>query len=297
MVSRAEPPLAPPPTCLLFIATSDVEGGRRDLLNRMLESVVSSASTPQVRVLLLLQNCEEEAKQAAEVPSYVTTFHTPNRIPLSVARNRLLSFAVEQGWAHEQTIFLFPDDDCWYPEGALDNAVAVFARDNDMEFWFCRYGSTPTAPGREAGRRAKVREAIREACSITLAVRGSLLRRVGFFDEGLGLGTAIPGGEDTEFALALFRASKQTVFVDHACVGHRDKNTDLVARYYLPDLVVIARYTFLIKGVLREFARKTAIGIWLMAHKRMSPRDFIAAAKLALACLGKGRPLRMGHGP
>ena len=55
-------------------------------------------------------------------------------------------------------------------------------------------------------------------------VRGKLIQSGAVFDEGLGVGTPIGGAEDTEFALRAHILATQTMYLDAAVIGHRDKN-------------------------------------------------------------------------
>src|SRR5215217_2139717 len=117
-----------PPLWLVLIATSDILSGRTNLLDRMLISVGEAAARSQIALLLLLQNCAGH-NPIAKLPQCVTVFRTEEQLPLSAARNRLLVFAAQRGWVHEDSIFLFPDDDCWYPDGALANIATAFTKD------------------------------------------------------------------------------------------------------------------------------------------------------------------------
>ncbi len=72
-----------------------MRGGRVDVRDRMLQSLVESERTLRENRMvlgLLLQNCDAEEVPAstANLPSFVRHFATAGRLPLSTARNMLL---------------------------------------------------------------------------------------------------------------------------------------------------------------------------------------------------------------
>ncbi|HEU4771678.1 MAG TPA: hypothetical protein VFS68_05930, partial [Candidatus Udaeobacter sp.] len=177
----------------------------------MLRSVaLTVARLPDIPIshFLLLQRCSDHAFRAVErsVPPFVEATPIRGQVSLSAARNLLLSGAQAAGLIGRRTVIGFPDDDCWYPDGALEYIVRLFAHTPDLNLWFCKYSSSPslTVDTTRPPVTPAVRDVVRYASSNTTFVRGSVLEQSPGFDETLGIGTANMGGEDTEFALRAY---------------------------------------------------------------------------------------------
>lgn len=274
---------------LLLIATSDDTPQRCELLNRMLASVAVAADERhdiEVKLLLLLQNSTEaQASDFRHLPSFVLAERIACQVSLSRARNTLLRKACELDLVGSDTIVLFPDDDCWYPSGLLAYVHDLFAREKELDFWFCRYDSDPLKPQGQRERLAKARDVIRHACSITMMLRGAVVSAIGRFDENIGIGTPLAGGEDTNFALSAFRISRQTVFADAAFMGHpRDEERRLRVRgrYFGGTLLAIARHARAVPGVPREFARKLLVGAWLIMRRELNLYVYVGLVSRAI---------------
>ncbi|MGE0231388.1 MAG: glycosyltransferase family A protein [Flavobacteriaceae bacterium] len=258
----------------------------------MIASVAEAASRlpdADVRLMLLLQGAS--AADASAFPAFVTPFSIDGTISLSRARNRLLGEALARGAVEHDTVVAFPDDDCWYPPRALETIAGRFAADPDLDLWFCRYGSEPTAPGAAhfAGSAATARDVVRNASSNTIVVRGSVVKQICRFDETLGVGTPNFGGEDVDFALHAFRLARRAAFADAKLVGHRDKNTELRARYYRGSLIVLGRHAPKIGGARYEYARKLLVGAYLGCRGELGMRAYASAVGASLAAAA-GRP-------
>ena len=123
---------------------------------------------------------------------------------------------------------------------------------------------------------------VRNASSNTMFVRGRLLATINRFDESLGVGTPNLGGEDLDFAMRAHRVARLSYFCDQAAIGHRDKLVHLRATYYRGSLMVLARYALRNLGAAREYARKVAIGFYLVLRRELPLGAFLAANTLAL---------------
>lgn len=234
-----------------------------------------------MKLLLLLQRSDPvRAPHIPDFPSFVVPFHHPSRVPLSVARNMLLRPALARGEIAADALVGFPDDDCWYPPGFLARLLALFERHATLDFWFCRYGSQPIAAS-FASVPARTGQIVRNASSNTIFLRGRAVRAVGEFDEALGVGSALGGAEDTDYALRASRFSRGTLFSDTVLVGHRDKSADVRVRYYASGLVVLARHDG--PGARLQFLRKLAVGVYFILRKQLTPQAFVAALQQALA--------------
>jgi hypothetical protein len=275
---------------LVLISTSDVESGRIDVLDRMVRSVEAAAavleSRVSIKVLLLLQKCPEYRYWTVSqtLPPFVQAVPSTEALSLSAARNLLLAFASSNGLIDSATVVGFPDDDCWYPQGVLELVARSFARSPELGLWFCRYSSqpAPVAETKHAMRDASPRDVIREASSNTMFVRGRVLRTEPVFDETLGIGTANGGGEDTEFALRAYLASRHAVYLPAAVIGHRDKTPQLRPKYYRGGLIALARHARRRPRIGFELARKLGVGVWLVGTRQLPVAAFRTAVSAAL---------------
>ncbi len=274
---------------LVLISTSDAESGRLDVLERMIRSVEDAANLqPQlsVKVLLLLQKCPEYLywTLSQKLPPFVQAIPVAETLSLSAARNHLLSHAAANGLIDAGTVVGFPDDDCWYPRDALNLVTRSFAQWPALDLWFCNYASTPVSTAQaEAGpRTAAPRDVIRNASSNTMFVRGHILQSGMAFDETLGVGTANGGGEDTEFALRAYLASRLSIYVPAPVIGHRDKTPQLRPKYYRGGLIALARYAPREPRIGLELIRKVAVGLWLVGTRQLAIAAFSKAIAAAL---------------
>jgi glycosyltransferase involved in cell wall biosynthesis len=100
----------------------------------------------------------------------------------------------------------FPDDDCAYPADLLERVAARFAADPGLDGLT---GRTADARGGSSARWPRQAAALgRDTVwhggnSATTFLRAGLVRRVGSFDERLGLGAGTPwaSGEDTDYLI------------------------------------------------------------------------------------------------
>ena len=265
-----------------------MSGGRGEVRDRMLQSLVESQRAPgerRIDLRLLLQSCDsgELAAFAATAPEFVRPVAVAGRVSLSIARNMLLRRLIAEQSIGPDALVAFPDDDCWYPAGFLSQVVALFARDSALDFWFCRYASQPIQASIAAAEPASARmgEIARNASSNTIFLRGRVVTAIGEFDEALGVGTPLGGAEDLDYALRARRAARKTAYCDAALVGHRDKSPNVRARYYTSSLVVLARHAG--NGASSEFLRKIAVGAYLMARRELRIRDFAKALRQAFS--------------
>ncbi|WP_187371408.1 glycosyltransferase family A protein [Methylobacterium oryzihabitans] len=266
---------------LVMISTSDAESGRTEMLDRMIDSVAAFAARRpaiQITLLLLMQRSQDPAALAARNwPSFVEVSHVPGRLSLSAARNRLIAEARGRQSFRDDVLVLFPDDDCWYPDGVLEGIYDIFDSRPRLDLWFCRYSSAPLPylPGGEVPARAA--QVTRRASSNTFVFRGRIFADGLGFDETLGVGTPNLGGEDTSVALSAYGRARETLFLDRACIGHRDPDVRFVSRYYRGALFALARNAR-VPGVRAEFTRKLMVGGYLVLSRRLPLRSFLGDA-------------------
>jgi hypothetical protein len=277
-------------SAIVLISTTDRREGRPEVLRRLIESIegeITQRSGMRCTLHLLLQNCtdEELERLRPSLPSFVSPLAVPTRISLSAARNILLRSRGVSA-AEPFDIVGFPDDDCWYPPGALAFVADQFAADSDLDFWFCRYASNPEPFAESPSQGATAGLVVQHASSNTMFVRRLILDRVGRFDEDLGVGTPNSGGEDLAFALGSYLSSRKARFCDRAGIGHRDKISEFGVRYYPGSLLALARHARAHKSVFAQYVRKIAVGIYLVLKGTLSAGQFLRANCAALRGLG-----------
>jgi hypothetical protein len=239
-----------------------------------------------IKVALLLQRCPEYLywTLSQKLPSFVQALPVSHALSLSAARNYLLSHIVAGGLIESDTVDGFPDDDCWYPAGTLDFVAQSFAQMPSLDLWFCRYASLPVSLARTEAepRKATPREVVRYASSNTMFVRGRILQAGMAFDESLGVGTPNGGGEDTEFALRAYLASRRSIYFPAPVVGHRDNIPQLRPKYYRGGLIALARHAPREPRIGFELIRKLAVGLWLVGTRQLAITTFSKAVAAAL---------------
>jgi len=269
---------------ILFITTTDATGGRSGELERLLTSIEGALAERDWRMLLLVQHASSRRGISGGIPANVEVETISNQVSASRARNLLLAEAREQGLFVETPLVAFPDDDCWYPQGSLDQILNLFQGDQTLDFWFCRYASTPQSPARPLSRDVRspsVFEVAAQASSNTMFLHSRIAEAIGGFDEELGIGTANNGGEDTDYALRAYRQSRKSRFVNRALIGHRDHNPRLRSRYYRGSLIAIARHTAMRPASVALLVRKIMVGSFLVATRDMSSQEFRTALRAA----------------
>ncbi|VTZ26141.1 conserved hypothetical protein [Methylocella tundrae] len=273
---------------VLLISTVDAAGSRLTLFDRMVKSIAESAKTlpdDALTLCILFQNCSEDRLTTlrTNLPAFVECSCVDRFVPLSVARNMLLSPKRAAGVMDAGAVVAFPDDDAWYPDKFLAGVVGLFRDHANLDFWFCRYGAKPrsgdwSAPALTSASRSAV---VRKSSSNTIFVRGSVAAAVGEFDEKLGVGTALASAEDVDYALRIFDVARLSVLRDEALVGHRDKPPGLRGKYYPGSLFVVARHAR--RAGLSEFLRKIAIGLYLVVKGELSLGRYVSALRTALS--------------
>jgi hypothetical protein len=274
-----------------------MSGGRVDVRDRMLNSLVESQNTlgeNRLVLSMLLQNqrAADLSAPAAHMPSFVRRVAISGRVPLSSARNLLLRQLKADGMPSPDALVAFPDDDCWYPPGFLSQVCELFTRDERLDFWFCRYASQPVQASLADTEtaRASVGQIVRNASSNTMFLRGRLVTAIGEFDEALGVGTPMGGSEDIDYALRAHRVARKTIYCDAALVGHRDKSPAVRANYYPSSLLVLARHAR--HGAMNEFLRKIAVGIYLVSRRELKFAGFAKALRRAMPEWRAAKPKR-----
>ncbi|MEZ5817783.1 MAG: glycosyltransferase [Hyphomicrobiaceae bacterium] len=276
---------------LLFLTTTDVQSDRRDELDRMIRSVAASLPAgSSVHHILLLQRATEEQRGAlaASMPYPATVLALAHRVSLSAARNIMLDHARRSGLLSPDILVGFPDDDCWYPSTFLGRLVSEFERDAELGLLFTRVSLTPVEIWpRSSMRVATPTDVLRRSNSNSLFLRGAVVAAIGGFDETLGLGTPNGSGEDTDYGLRASFAAPRTVYVDQDLVGHHEGDLASKTKYFSGNLVVASRYATRHPKLFFEFARKIAVGAYLVLRRRLKMASYLNAIQGSVGAFGR----------
>jgi len=247
----------PPPLVSLVVGTR----GRTWQLERLLHSL-SSQSLRSFAVTIVDQNPDRRLHDmlAAAWPFAIDHLHRPDIRGLSPARNI--------GWrAATGSVFLFPDDDSWYPDSFLERGMALL---NDTGADLLT-GRSADETGRSINGRFAERPAMITRMSVwhmqqewVTFVRRPLMERLGGYDELVGTGGPTPwqASEGPDLILRAIAAGALCRY-DPSLVGHHEElSTVPDDEAGLTKAIGYARG----KGyVLRKHHRSPAIlGWWLM---------------------------------
>lgn len=206
----------PLPSFDLVVATVD----RVDELERLLASLEAQTHRA-LRVLLVDQNDDDRLGPLLERHHSFEVSRLRSERGLSRARNAALEHI-------RADLVAFPDDDCVFAPGALEQVARRFAGDPTLD------GLTGRAVD-DAGRssRSWAQDAAtlskenlwNRAISFTIFLRSQLVARVGRFDEQLGLGarTAWASGEEIDYLVRALGAGARIEYDPTLVVTHPNK--------------------------------------------------------------------------
>ncbi|BDV35064.1 glycosyltransferase family 2 protein [Methylocystis iwaonis] len=174
--------------------------GRTAPLGRLLESLARQ-TRHDFEVILVDQNPPGALDPIlADYAGKLKISHLTSPRGLSRARN--VGLAEARG-----ALICFPDDDCWYPDGLIADVTERFTRNPDIELIM---GRTVDASGKDSlGNFLTETVAVDRhnvwfcGNSNTIFLRAELARKIGPFNEELGVGasTAFKSGEETDYVL------------------------------------------------------------------------------------------------
>lgn len=173
--------------------------GKREHLPRLIMSLENQDYT-DFELIIVDQSAPGHLADLVELASQrLNVVYVRSARGLSRARN--VGLEVARG-----EIVGFPDDDCWYPTGLLSHVKRLF-EDPSLAV---ATGRTVDAEGRESNGRFMKHSAPVTRSNVWLSgnsnsvfVRTALARKIGGFDESLGVGsgTDYGSGEETDFLL------------------------------------------------------------------------------------------------
>lgn len=179
-------------------------------------------------------------------------------------------------------IIAFPDDDCWYEAESIEQVLARFERQAELDGLVIRWVETGDAQPEQRlsfEQFGQFRGAY--ASSITLFFRSDCLRRAGGFDYALGLHSWYGASEETDLVLRMLRAGD---VIEHA-----------------PEILVhhaMHKLASLPPGQMFSRARKRARGTGALYVRHKLPAWVIVrgmAGPVWRACLNVLRPSRAAH--
>ena len=174
--------------------------GRTDRLERLLVSLAAQTSR-DFELIVVDQNAPGVLDPVlAPYAGAIDIVHVRSERGLSRARNVGLERC-------RGALVAFPDDDCWYPADLVARLIALFAANPGTDVFT---GRTIDASGANslglflsADARISKANVWMIGNSNSLFLRTAVARRIGGFDETLGVGAASPfkSGEETDFVL------------------------------------------------------------------------------------------------
>lgn len=182
-----------------------------------LDRFLQSAMHPSVRVVLVLRSVPEAVRADYMAREHVLAAIDAPDCGLSRARNIGLDY-LSRTVLRSEDIVSFPDDDCVYPLGLIDEVLVTF-RNTTAELLIGSYGENaiPSAPLRPLNFSI----AALKSPSVAMFITWGLLVRVGAFNEGLGVGSSnFNYGEDNDFAIRAFQVTDKSFWKPSLRVWH-----------------------------------------------------------------------------
>jgi len=206
---------------------------RHDELMRFVESLRKQKGA-DVAVLVVVDQSEPEiAEKNKTALGFVTDipilYARDEGLGPSRARNLGLQLIYEEISAAQEPVFIaFPDDDCVYPEGLLEGVLRLIKTHPSSDFFALPYGDeTGIAPRfPKIPQYINLWNALPVTSAVGLFVKASALVDM-FFDEKIGPGTDVPGGEETDLVIRLLARGRRGVYDPTQVVYHKvnRKNT------------------------------------------------------------------------
>lgn len=283
----------------LLLTTCDGSKERLIDLARLLQSIDAEIKAHGLRIrhYILLQNTLALEKQLAIDANDQRIFMLePHRVSLSRARNRMLRQAKQDGILNLAKICAFPDDDAWYPPNSLALILEAHKHHPQIGILTCDYGSQPVTS--TLLDKTVFHEMVdcglfvRRVSSNTLFVKATIAVDVGFFDERLGVGGQINGGEDLDFALRAYLIAKhQAMICEGKLIGHRDRLPWVRSDYFAGSLFAISRSARNDIQLAVQLLRKIAVGSFLVFSRELSATAYVSGLRNGLSGLFNLLPL------
>ncbi len=179
------------------------------------------------RLILVDQNPDDRLDPVVDATG-LDVLHLRSEPGLSRARNA--------GLAHVTAdVVAFPDDDCAYEQGLLTHVGSLFAKDPALDGVAGRSVDRGGRSSPSWKRDAAIltdRNLWNRAISYTIFLRRQVVKRVGSFDERLGLGSDEPwaSGEEIDYLIRAVRGGDLIRYDPSLTVRHDQSNEDTAFR-------------------------------------------------------------------
>lgn len=195
--------------------------GRKEELKRFFESL-KEQTYQNFEVIICDQNPEGFLQDILlEYEHSFRIIHLRSERGLSKARNLGLRYLTGE-------IVGFPDDDCLYPPSLLMDVLNRFLMDKDLAV-LCglpvNFNNKVTS-GKYLSYKTQVNKykALFAFCSYTMFMKRDVIKKVGHFDETLGLGSSYyQSAEDLDYGIRAINNSFKVVFDPEIKVFHPEK--------------------------------------------------------------------------
>lgn len=203
--------------CVLIVGLNRFESGVK---------MIKSAKNPNVKLHIVWRGYSTIPNLGKLTKA---SFQTAlSECSLSMGRNLMLSKILSDESVSDNDVICFADDDGEWPSNLPKEIEIVFSQSinwalgiygpiegvNRARFPFCSHDYLDHNAILERGS------------SLGIYARVGLVRKAGYFDEELGLGSRIPVGEDLDFILRLKRISREAPYRPSICQIHEYSSVD-----------------------------------------------------------------------
>ncbi len=217
------------PTPELAVVVSTI--GRQSEFRRLMQSVNDSPEAHRIELVVVDQSADGVCAQVAAEREWEMSVRTATSARgAAVGRNVGLALTAAP-------IVGFPDDDAWYPVGALGEIVAAFAAAPTLA-GLC--GRQVTSEGQPSMLRwqsepgpVTSRNFLHTSIMSTMFFRRSWLDRIGPFDENMGVGSASWYGacEESDLLLRVIQAGGEVNYDPSLLVLQEDPRDEIDHRF------------------------------------------------------------------
>jgi glycosyltransferase involved in cell wall biosynthesis len=215
--------------------------GRTDDLVRFFESLTTQGPN-SFKIYLCDQNDDRRLLPIIAVWA--------NRLPIKIVhsdkglsrgRNAALAAALADARADGDYVVAFPDDDCWYSKDVLSKVSKVLSENQALSGVTGRSMSEKGKPS--SGSSPNIRTELTPGnlfrgsmgISYCIFLRLGVVKRVGMFDEtlGVGAGTKWGSGEESDYLLRTLRQQVRLRYEPDIQIFHPDKDVVLDGARFL----------------------------------------------------------------
>jgi GT2 family glycosyltransferase len=196
-------------------------------LPTFLDALAAQTVSDHVLVVVDQSRDGEVERVLARYAQRLRVLRTTSSRGLSRGRNEGLRELERRGLRSE--VVAFPDDDCWYPPELLERVLECLERRPDLAGVTGRTvdarGAPSSARWDPRGGRVQPGNIWSRGVEAAMFLRHDVVRSVGPFDEGLGLGSpsGAHAGEGTDYLLRALAAGGAIEYVPDLVVYHPEE--------------------------------------------------------------------------